>query len=121
MRNFLLRLCLAVAIIVVASVIAPLAYAQRGDQDSASAAPQKTKDAQIPASGEVTTQDAKTFSGKIVKENRDVVLQDPVTKVSHKLNNPAKAQPYIGKRAKITGKLDANSNTILMESIEPSS
>jgi flagellar basal body-associated protein FliL len=112
MRIFLLRLCLAVAIMVVASVAAPSAYAQ---------SPQHANEAQMPASGEATTQDARTFSGNIVKENGNVVLQDPATKVSHKLNDSAKAKQYLGKHVKITGKLDANSNTILMESIEPNS
>jgi hypothetical protein len=73
----------------------------------------------MPASGEATTREAKTFTGRIVKEEGQIVLKDPVTKVSYKLNDPAKAKQYIGKQVKATGKLDLNSNTIQVERMEP--
>jgi hypothetical protein len=75
-------------------------------------------EAQIPASGEATTQEAKSFSGNIVRVNGKVVLKDPVTKVVYNLDDPAKARQYVGKRVKVTGKLELNSNTIRVESIE---
>ena len=73
----------------------------------------------MPASGEATVHEAKTFSGNIVKENGGLVLKDPVTKVSYKLSNQPKAKQYVGKQVKVTGKLDTNSNTIQVEVIEP--
>jgi hypothetical protein len=76
------------------------------------------QDAQMPASGEATTQDSTAFSGKIVKENGMVVLKDPVTKVSYKLDDTKKAKQYLNKQVKVTGKLDATSNTIKVEDIE---
>ncbi|MGA9511382.1 MAG: DUF5818 domain-containing protein [Candidatus Sulfotelmatobacter sp.] len=79
---------------------------------------QQQSEGQIPASGEATTQEAKSFSGNIVKENGELVLKDPVTKVIYKLDDPAKAKQYIGKHVKVTGKLEMNSNTIRVESIE---
>ena len=75
----------------------------------------------MPASGEITTHEAQTFSGNIVKENGDFVLKDPVTKVSYKLSDPAKAKAYLGKQVKVTGKLETNSNTIQVDTIEPRS
>jgi hypothetical protein len=72
----------------------------------------------MPSSGDTTTQEAKTFTGRIVKENGEVVLKDPITKISYKFDNPAKAKQYMGKEVKVTGKLDMNSNTIQIASIE---
>lgn len=73
----------------------------------------------MPASGDTTTHEAKSFSGQIVKENGALVLKDPVTKVSYKLNDPSKVKQYMGKHVKVTGKLDMASNTIQVDSIEP--
>ena len=83
-----------------------------------SARAEQQSEGQIPASGEATTQEAKSFSGNIVKENGKLVLKDPVTKVIYNLDDPAKAKQYVGKRVKVTGKLEMNTNTIRVESIE---
>ena len=104
----------------------PSLHAQQADQDPAPATPhqpdataaQQQNEAQMPASGDTTTHEAKTFTGHIVKENGQLVLKDPVTKVSYKLDDAAKARQYVGKQVKVIGKLDMNSNTILIERIE---
>ena len=128
MKNFLMRLILAAAAVLLAMAIGSSVQAQQADQDLAPATPhqpeaaspqQQPNEAQMPASGDTTTREAKTFSGRIVKENGDLVLKDPVTKVSYKLNDPSKAKQYMGKQVKVSGKLEMNSNTILVESIEP--
>jgi hypothetical protein len=129
MKRFLLHLSLVLGILLLAAIAPPPAYAQQADQDSASTAPrrpdpagvppQHANEAQMPASGETTTQTAKTFSGIVVKENGEVVLKDPVTKVVYKLDAAAKAKQFLGKQVKVTGKLEMNSNKILIESIEP--
>ncbi|MGB7598758.1 MAG: DUF5818 domain-containing protein [Candidatus Sulfotelmatobacter sp.] len=106
MKRFLLRFALAATLTLVVVI-------GRG-----SARAQQQSEGQIPASGEATTQEAKSFSGRIVKENGKLVLKDPVTKVIYKLDDPAKARQYVGKRVKVTGKLEMNSNTIRVESIE---
>jgi hypothetical protein len=52
--------------------------------------------------------------------NRDsLLLQDPVTKMSYRLDDQSKAKPYVGKQVKVIGKLEMKSNTIQIESIEP--
>ena len=102
-------------------------HAQQADQGPASAIPkqadpaaaQRQNEAQMPASGESTTEEAKVFSGRIVNEKGELVLQDPVTKVIYKFDEPAKAKQYVGKQVKVTGKLDAESNTIHVQGIEP--
>jgi hypothetical protein len=133
MKQFVLHIALVLGILFIAVIIAvivpPPAYGRQADQDSASAAPRKSdaagvppqhaNEAQMPASGEITTEAAKTFSGIVVKENGEVVLKDPVTKVVYKLDDANKAKQFLGKRVKVTGKLQMNSNKILMDSIEP--
>jgi hypothetical protein len=131
MKQLVLQIALVFGILVLAVIAPPPAYAQQADQDSASTAPRKpdapgvppqhANEAQMPASGETTTAAAKTFSGVVVKENGEVVLKDPVTEVVYKLDDTAKAKQFLGKRVKVTGKLQMNSNKILLESIEPRS
>jgi hypothetical protein len=136
MKRFLLRFCFATAVTLLAVALGPSGYAQQSqgqqssgsDEDRSSTAPRKADPAatttqqqnegQMPASGEATTEEAKTFSGKIVKENGQLMLKDPVTKVSYRFDDAAKAKQYAGKQVKVTGKLDLNTNTIHVESIE---
>jgi hypothetical protein len=128
MKSILKRFLLAMAIVLVVSLAAPPAHTQQADQDQSSTAPRKSDAAavpaqhanepQMPASGGVTTQEVKSFSGIVVKENNAVILQDLVTKVSYRLDDPSKAKSYLGKRVKVTGKLDTNSNTILIADIK---
>ena len=54
-----------------------------------------------------------------MKENGELVLKDPVTKVSYKLSEPGKAKQYVGQQVKVIGKLDMNTNTIQVDGIEP--
>jgi len=124
MKNFLLHFSLVATVTL---ACATLASAKQADPAPASAAThqqnaspaQQTNEAQMPASGDTTTQEAKTFSGRIVKEDGGLVLKDPVTKVSYKLNDPAKARQYVDKQVKVTGKLEMDTNTISVESIVP--
>ena len=127
MKKFLLHFSLATAVTLLTMAIAPSMYAQQSDQDPAPATPQQQaaaqqqqqNEAQMPHSGDTTTQEAKTFTGSIAKENGELVLKDSATKVSYKLDDPVKAKPYVGKHVKVTGKLDMNSNTIQIEGIKP--
>lgn len=105
--------------------------AQQAQQDPAPVTPGRSEpnsapqarpnEAQMPASGAITTHEAKTFSGTITKENGELVLKDPVTKVSYKLSDQKKAKQYSRKAVKVTGKLEINSNTIQVDRIEPQS
>jgi hypothetical protein len=129
MKTFLLHFYVATAVTLFTLALLPSMHAQQADQDPAPATPHQTdpavaqqpqqQEAQMPASGDATTREAKTFSGRMVKENGELVLKDPVTKVSYKLSDQAKAKQYVGKQVKVTGKLDMNSNTIQVNGIEP--
>ncbi len=75
---------------------------------------------QMPASGaDAQTQDAKAFTGRVVKEDGKIVLKDSVTKNSYQFDDVSKVKPFMGKEVKVTGKLDMNSNTIHVETIGP--
>lgn len=122
MKKLLLHFSLAVSIICLTGVALPLLA--QADEDSGSVAQAQTEattrqqnEAHMPASGQATTHEARIFAGRIVKENGELVLQDPVTKVSHKLDDAGKAKKYLGKKVKVTGKLDMNSNTVQIENI----
>jgi Protein of unknown function (DUF5818) len=129
MKKFLLHFSLATAVTLLTLALPPSMRAQQADQDPAPATPQQAdpaaaqqqqqNEAQMPASGDTTTHEAQAFSGRIVKEKGELVLKDPVSKISYKLDDPAKAKQYVGKQVKVTGKLDMNSNTIQVEGIEP--
>jgi Protein of unknown function (DUF5818) len=128
MKRVLQHFSLAAAIALMAMALGPSLHAQQADQDPSPVAPEKTNpavpqaqqnEAQMPASGDATNREAKTFTGRIVKEDGQIVLKDPVTKVSYKLDDAAKAKQYIGKQVKVTGKLDLNTNTIELNRIEP--
>jgi hypothetical protein len=131
MNKFLVRLSLAAAMTMGVIALGSSAHAQDQqssqqqqptatppDQAPAAAAeqPQQSNEAQ---SDDMKGQDAKSFSGTVAKEKGKLVLRDPVTKMSYKLDDQDKAASYVGKQVKVTGKLDLNSNTIQVESIEP--
>ena len=128
MKHSLKHFSPAAAVTFLAIFLGPSLHAQQADQDPSpdktnAAVPQvqqrQQNEAQMPASGEATTRDAKTFTGRIVKENGQIVLKDPVTQVTYKLDDTAKAKQYIGKQVKATGKLDLNTNTIQLDRIQP--
>lgn len=83
-------------------------------QPSASQAAQPAQDQQL----------AKTFIGVIGKSKGALVLkqgyasQDPNAKTTYKLDDQEKAKQYLGKNVKVTGTLDASSNTIHVSAIE---
>jgi cell division septation protein DedD len=86
------------------------------------AANPRENEPQMPTAGpDAASQDAKAFTGRIMKEDGKIVLKDPVTKTSYQIDDAAKVKQYMGKQVKVTGKLDVNSNTIHVDSIEPMS
>jgi cell division septation protein DedD len=93
------------------------------DQAPAAATEQQQQPNESPSnetqSNDMKSQDAKSFTGQVAKEKGKLVLRDPVTKMSYKLDDQDKAASYVGKQVKVTGKLDMNTNTIQVESIEP--
>ena len=130
MKNFLVRILLAAAVTLVAFAFSSSAHGQQPDEDRAPATPRQPQspatpqspqpnDASAPSSGDTQTQEALAFTGRVMKEKGQLVLKDPVTKMSYQLDNQAKAKPFLGKQVKVTGKLEMKSNTIHIEGISP--
>jgi hypothetical protein len=127
MKDFLARLLLAVAIILVAFALASSTDAQTANNSRSAASfehpvsqqPPKRPDTGASSSEDTQTQDALAFTGQVMKEKGQIILHDPVTKVSYRFDDQSKARPYLGKHVKVTGKLEMNSNTIQVERIEP--
>lgn len=123
-KNFILRLLLATAAALVLT-LASDARSQQADQDSGTASSKQQRQAQpqqqpsTAAPTEAQTQDAHTFTGRIAQENGQLVLKDPITRVTYPLDDQARARPFIGKQVKVTGKLGLDSNIIHIDSITP--
>jgi glucose/arabinose dehydrogenase len=129
-KNFLVRMLLAPAFTVAALALASSAQAQQADEDSAPATPRQQQptaaptppqpqEVRAPSSNDAQTQQALAFTGRVANEQGQLVLQDPVTKMSYRLDDQSKAKPYVGKQVKVIGKLEMKSNTIQIDSIEP--
>jgi len=125
MRNFLIRLLLALAITLVAFALASPTNAQNKNHDDPPAASlplaqqsQQQPDGGTASSRDAQTQDALAFTGRVVKDKEKLVLNDPVTKMRYQFDDQSKAKPFIGKQVKVIGRLDMNSNTIHIERIE---
>ena len=71
--------------------------------------------------GSQDQQKAQTFTGKIAQSNGGYVLSDEANKVSYKLDDQDKAKQFEGKNVKVTGTLDASSNTIHVADIQAAS
>jgi Protein of unknown function (DUF5818) len=73
-----------------------------------------------PASGVQQPQrSAHTFTGTIAKTGHTFVLKDEASGASYRLDDQDKAKSFQGKSVKVTGTLDAQSNTIHVQEIEP--
>jgi len=129
-KNFLIRVLLAAAFVLVAFALASSAHAQQADEDPTTATPRQQQPStapklpqqqKMPASSatDAQTQQALAFTGRVTQEQGHLVLRDPVTKMSYQFDDPSKAKPYVGKQVKVIGKLELKSNTIHIDSIEP--
>jgi hypothetical protein len=129
-KNFLIRILLAAALTLLTFGLASSARAQQTDEDSVPATPNQQQPTttpkslpqqQVPASSsdDAQPQPALAFSGRVTSEEGQLVLKDPVTKMTYQLDNQAKAKQYIGKQVKVIGILELKSNTIHINSIEP--
>jgi hypothetical protein len=80
-----------------------------------------TQDRQQPRPEEpdnVRPPQEKAFTGVIVKQRDQLVLEDPNSKTTYKVDDQEKVRDYAGKPVKIVGTLDSSTNVIHVESIE---
>jgi hypothetical protein len=122
-----------ILIAVFAMVMLPAAFGQSTPSQTQdptaqpSAAPQQTPSAQQPSQTPSTTPSSnpsssdaqRSFVGSIMKAGSKLVLHTGGT--DYQLDDQAQAGKFEGKDVKVTGQLDQSSNTIKVQSIEPSS
>jgi hypothetical protein len=133
-----MKICRARAVATAAAILAiqfgaGTLFAQQADVDPAprahaSATPDPTLQSQQaspqPDSAapvhDSQSQDPLAFTGRVEKDKDkgQIVLNDPVTKVSYLFDNQLRAKQFLGRRVKVTGKLELSSNRIHIESIE---
>ena len=65
--------------------------------------------------------ETQVFSGRIAKAGSKYVLKDSATKMTYSLDDQSQAKKFEGHSVKVTGMLDAQSNTIHVSLIEPGS
>jgi len=63
--------------------------------------------------------EAKTFTGKIVKDGDKLVLTDADGKTTYQIDDQQKAKAFLNKSVKVTGILDASTGQIRVIAIEP--
>ena len=91
-------------------------------QQSPGAQPYASPQPPAPAPGDAApSNEMKAFSGTIVKDGNMLVLKDTASKTVFQLDDQAKAKQYVGKEVKVTGSLDASTNTIHVEDIQAAS
>jgi uncharacterized protein YdeI (BOF family) len=80
----------------------------------------QTPPSQPPPDQAMPNQDSSktaTFTGTVVKDGEQYVLRDSSGGV-YKLDDTSRAQAFEGKTVKVTGRLDANSKMIHVDSIQ---
>ncbi|HUI40352.1 MAG TPA: DUF5818 domain-containing protein [Terriglobia bacterium] len=63
-------------------------------------------------------QPTQTFTGTIADSGGKLVLKDMASKTEYQLDDQEKAKSFTGKSVKVTGTLDAQSNTIHVSDIQ---
>jgi hypothetical protein len=63
-------------------------------------------------------QKAKIFSGTIIKNGDNFILNDSASKLAYVLDDAEKASEFVGKKVKVTGTVDVASNTIHVQTIQ---
>ena len=76
----------------------------------------QSQDPSVQQSG----QQAQTFTGKISKKGDKYVLRDSSSKMTYELDDQEKVKSFDGKDVKVTGTLDAQTQTIHVADIQPS-
>lgn len=113
------KLLLLLGVLAMAIAIQPAAAQSSAAQDPAnpSSATQSSPQSASPAMN--GAMDSQTFTGKVTKSGSKYVLKDDATRTSYTLDDQDRAKQFEGKSVKVTGKLDAASNTIVVATIEP--
>jgi len=108
------------ALVAVLLVLQPSMSAQQ-ESPSSDAATQQQHDPASPPAATPQASESQTFTGKIAKAGSKMVLKDSATNATYALDDQDKAKQFVGQTVRVTGRLDPQSNTIRVATIEPGS
>ena len=117
LRTALLHVLPAAIMIVGLSLVWQSAVAQNTTPYNDVAAVQQQPAQQPDSPGSAS--EAKTFTGKIVKDGDKLVLTDADGKTTYQIDDQQKAKAFLNKSVKVTGILDASTGIIRVSAIEP--
>jgi hypothetical protein len=117
LRAALLHVLPAAVMIVGLSLVWQPAIAQNTTPYNDVAAVQQQPAQQPDSPGSAS--EAKTFTGKIVKDGDKLVLTDSDGKTTYQIDDQQKAKAFLNKSVKVTGILDASTGQIKVIAIEP--
>lgn len=106
------------AIMVLLLGMASTSYLNAQDESSP---PQQQPQANAQSDASAQPQDAKVFTGTIMKKGGMLVLKDASGSTTYQLDDQKKVKSYVGKAVRVTGSLDAAANTIHVQEIEATS
>lgn len=134
MKNILIRLSVAVGLTLAVCALSSSGR-QQPQQDPVLAASTNVQAPTFPQSsappdsqnslssfpsdqGSDQTQDVLAFTGRAQESKGVVLLMDPVTRLSYRLDNQSGIKQLLGRRIKVIGKLQMKTNTIQVERVE---
>ena len=117
LRAALIHVLPAAIMIVGLSLVWQPAVAQNTTPYNDVAAAQQQPAQQPDSAGSAS--EAKTFTGKIVKDGDKLVLTDADGKTTYQIDDQQKAKAFLNKSVKVTGILDASTGIIRVSAIEP--
>ena len=117
LRAALIHVLPAAIMIVGLSLVWQPAVAQNTTPYNDVAAAQQQPAQQPDSAGSAS--EAKTFTGKIVKDGDKLVLTDADGKTTYQIDDQQKAKAFLNKSVKVTGILDASTGQIKVIAIEP--
>ncbi|HUA14200.1 MAG TPA: hypothetical protein VMG31_02815 [Verrucomicrobiae bacterium] len=120
MKELLTRLLWALVLVLMAFAFAPFDRAQEARDPEAAAPKPQESSLDLVSGGDPVTQESLAFTGWVARLRGQMVLKDPVAKLNYRLDKQSKIRRFVGRQVRVVGRLGLNSNTIYIESIEPS-
>jgi hypothetical protein len=118
LEEFMMRKSLFSNVLAIMTLLLAMASTSYLSAQDDNAAPQQPPQTSATTDPSAQPQDAKVFTGMIMKKAGAIVLKDTTDNATYQLDDQKKAKSYIGKAVKVTGSLDASGNTIHVQQIE---
>jgi hypothetical protein len=106
------------ATLALTAALSPAAFAQQTQPSQPNSTDPQTQTAPAPDSS-ADTQNPKSFSGTVVKMEKQYVLKTDTA--TYQLDDQAKAKRFSGKQVTVNGTLDQSTSMIRVSDIQPAS